>query len=141
MIMTDHFSVKLQNFTLLLLVIVFATSCSNDSTQTDRAGCPLPSGYKRVLISPTTPYQNWQVRVTARGLAWNGISTDEKELELFAQQLAKLPASSGSAVFEVNKSSSCESRFRVRSALLRSGLCKQGRCWELEGVVKAPTVY
>jgi hypothetical protein len=122
--------------------IFYATaSCSEYQKPTDKFGCKLPSGYERVLISPDVPYQPWQVRASSNGMSWNGISTNEKELEVFAQQLAKRPMSAGSVVFEVNESSSCEQRLRVRLSLLRSGLCDKGRCWELEGIVQSPIVY
>jgi hypothetical protein len=128
---------------ILALALVFSAtvSCNNDQMPKDKYGCALPAGYERVLISPAVPYQNWQIRATGKDLTWNGTITSDLELQRFAAQLAKLPVSAGSAVFEVTKSVSCEDRTRVRTALLRSGLCKQGRCWELEGAVKAPIVY
>ncbi len=128
---------------ILALVLAFSAtvSCYSDQMPKDKYGCVFPVGYERVLISPAVPYQTWQIRATGKGLTWNGTVTNDLELQRFAAQLAKLPVSAGSAVFEVTKSVSCEDRTRVRTALLRSGLCKQGRCWELEGVVKAPIVY
>lgn len=124
-----------------IIIIVSAVSCSSGHASTDKSGCVLPIGYERVLISSAVPYQSWQVRATGAALTWNGLVTNEAELQRFAEQLGRLPVSAGSAVFQVTESVSCEDRTRVRSALLRSGLCEQGRCWELEGVVKAPVVH
>lgn len=119
----------------------FVITCNEDASLRDSSGCMLPTGYERVLVSAAEPYQPWQVRATEGRLTWNGAVTNESELQHFASQLADLPLSAGSAVFQITESVSCDERTRVRSALLRSGLCRQGRCWELEGVARAPIVH
>ena len=131
----------LKKSVVAVFIITFVASCSKNCASKDKSGCILPNGYQRVLISSAVPYQPWQVRAKGTSLTWSGIVTNEIELQRFAEELGRLPVAAGSAVFEVTESVSCKDRTRVRSALLRSGLCKQGRCWELEGVVKAPIVH
>lgn len=125
----------------ILISVLLLISCDGGHVENDRDGCVIPERYKRVLASADDQYQLWQIRTVEGGIRWNGVAVTEAELTSFAHELSNRAASTGSVVYEVNDEASCEDRLKIRSALAKSGLCEQSRCWEVEGEVKVPTVH
>ena len=128
-------------YIVLAIVFTHLASCKSTQITRDRDGCNLPEGYKRILITSDEPYQFFQIRARNGIITWNKAIINSNVLRIYAIQLSRLPKDAGSAVLEVNRSVSCDDRLAVRTALTGSNLCEQGRCWELEGVVKHPVVY